>query len=609
MKKFRLSDTRDHISEEGLRNGSRLAPAKSIFVVVRGMILAKELPVALAEVPMAFNQDMKALVTRPVADPEYLLYALAARKDALATAISTSAHGTRRMETASLESLLLPLPPKVEQRRIAGVLAKLEAAVEVQDRVARTLRELKIATMAKVFREGLRREPLKPTAIGGIPSNWAVVPLGELVEVRGGKRLPKGEPFAETATAFPYIRVVDFKDQSVATTDLRYLRPAIREQIQRYTITTDDVYISIAGTTGLVGVVPDSLNGANLTENAARLVLRSQRTIHRDFLMWFLTTAEAQDQISALTMKTSQPKLALSRIASVRVPVPESMVEQIEIVTRAAALARASAVADRKLSLLRSLFTSVLHLLMAGQVRVPLGLIDGQAPARLEGKPAPEVIEEIVRRIVEAVAPEKIVLFGTVVPGSPSAKDEVGLLVVLSFQGTSLGQALRIEREVKPECPLELLVRRPEDIDRAAEYGDSFIKGILERGRLLHASSAPPRRTAPRRPVEPRTVSDDVLREITRRIVQDTAPEMIILFGSAARGEMTRDSDLDFLVVAVTAHPRETAWRIREGLRDVAVGIPKDVIVVTPEELERHKDTIGFIYRPALREGRVLYAA
>ena len=104
-------------------------------------------------------------------------------------------------------------------------------------------------------------------------------------------------------------------------------------------------------------------------------------------------------------------------------------------------------------------------------------------------------------------------------------------------------------------------------------------------------------------------MSGEVLQEITRRIVEVAAPEKIILFGSAARGEMTRDSDLDFLVVAVTAHPRETAAQIRRHLLDVAVGIPKDVIVVTPEELERHKDTIGYIYRPALREGRVLYAA
>lgn len=248
-------------------------------------------------------------------------------------------------------------------------------------------------------------------------------------------------------------------------------------------------------------------------------------------------------------------------------------------------------------------FSSMLHRLMTGQVRTPPELVEiGENREKA-------AIGEIVDRVIEVAAPDKVYLFGSEAPGSPRAQDGVGLLVVMSFEGTSLGQAIRIEREVKPQVPLELLVRRPEDIDRALEYGDSFIKGIVERGRLLYASPAPARRTAPRKPVERRTVSDEVLRKITRRIVQVSAPERIILFGSAARGEMTRDSDLDFLVVAVTAHPRETARQIRERLLNVAVGVPKDAIVVTPNELERHKDTIGFIYRPALREGRVLYAA
>ena len=265
--------------------------------------------------------------------------------------------------------------------------------------------------------------------------------------------------------------------------------------------------------------------------------------------------------------------------------------------------------ADRKLSLLRSLFTSVLHLLMTGQVRVLPGLIDGQTPARLKGKPAPKVIEGIVRRIVEVAAPERIYLFGSEVPGSPRAQDGVGLLVVMPFEGTSLGQAIRIERAVQPEFPLELLVRRPDDIDRALEYGDSFIRGIVERGRLVYASPAPPRRPEPRKPVERRAVSDELLQDVVRRIVEVAAPEKIILFGSAARGEMGPDSDLDFLVVKGGVHRRETANLIRRHLLDVAPGIPKDIIVVHPEDIERHRDTIGYIIRPALREGRVLYAA
>jgi uncharacterized protein len=104
-----------------------------------------------------------------------------------------------------------------------------------------------------------------------------------------------------------------------------------------------------------------------------------------------------------------------------------------------------------------------------------------------------------------------------------------------------------------------------------------------------------------------KTVSDEILQEIVRRILAAVQPEKIILFGSAAREEMGPDSDLDFLVIKSCKNRRKTARKIRRRL--IGIGIPKDIIVATPEDIERYKDTIGLIYRPALKEGKLLYAA
>ena len=104
-----------------------------------------------------------------------------------------------------------------------------------------------------------------------------------------------------------------------------------------------------------------------------------------------------------------------------------------------------------------------------------------------------------------------------------------------------------------------------------------------------------------------KTVSEEILQEIVRRIVAAVQPEKIILFGSAAREDMGPDSDLDSLVIKSCKNRRETARKIRRKL--IGIGIPKDIIVATPEDIERYKDTIGLIYRPALSEGKVLYAA
>jgi predicted nucleotidyltransferase len=96
------------------------------------------------------------------------------------------------------------------------------------------------------------------------------------------------------------------------------------------------------------------------------------------------------------------------------------------------------------------------------------------------------------------------------------------------------------------------------------------------------------------------------IEEMVRRIVAGFDPEKIILFGSHARGDAGPDSDADLLVVMkVSGSKREKAVEIDLALAEI--GLPKDVIVVTPEEVERYKDLVGTIIYPALREGEVIY--
>ncbi len=102
-------------------------------------------------------------------------------------------------------------------------------------------------------------------------------------------------------------------------------------------------------------------------------------------------------------------------------------------------------------------------------------------------------------------------------------------------------------------------------------------------------------------------VDQDALREIVRRIVEVADPERIVMFGSAARGEMGPDSDVDLLVVKAGAHRRTVAEDIYEHL--VGVGQAVDVVVVTPEDVARYGDSPALVLKPALREGTVVYSA
>ena len=104
------------------------------------------------------------------------------------------------------------------------------------------------------------------------------------------------------------------------------------------------------------------------------------------------------------------------------------------------------------------------------------------------------------------------------------------------------------------------------------------------------------------------TVSEDTLQRIVGRIVQMAQPDRVILFGSAAMGTMTSDSDLDLLVVeSQVSNTRQESIRLRAALEDVP--LPVDVIVMSRQRFEESKNVIGGIAYPAHKYGRILYEA
>ena len=99
-----------------------------------------------------------------------------------------------------------------------------------------------------------------------------------------------------------------------------------------------------------------------------------------------------------------------------------------------------------------------------------------------------------------------------------------------------------------------------------------------------------------------------LLEEVTRRIVESVKPQRVLLFGSAARGRMSKDSDLDMLVVMrKSVHRRQIAQKIYRNLH--GTGIAVDIIVATEKDLEKYGERAGTILKSALQEGRVLYEA
>lgn len=126
MKKSRISGSTDHVSDKALEDtGLSLIRIGSVLIVVRGMILAHSVPVAITEVAVTINQDMKALEAGPELSPDYLLLLLSGIKDAVFEYIDSSAHGTKKLEWERFEGIQLPIPPLEDQRYLASKTEKL----------------------------------------------------------------------------------------------------------------------------------------------------------------------------------------------------------------------------------------------------------------------------------------------------------------------------------------------------------------------------------------------------------------------------------------------------------------------------------------------------
>lgn len=124
--------------------------------------------------------------------------------------------------------------------------------------------------------------------------------------------------FAQEKTSHAYIRVTDMKNHTVNTRDLKYIDEDVFTQIKNYTVAKNDLYITIAGTIGAIGEIPDELDGMNLTENAVKV---TSYGVNKSYLCLVLQSELVQKQFSYKTYQVAMPKLGLERILTTLIPV------------------------------------------------------------------------------------------------------------------------------------------------------------------------------------------------------------------------------------------------------------------------------------------------
>lgn len=282
-----------------------------------------------------------------ILNPNYASYLFRSKK--IRKTISLIGQGSTRYnlpKTILFEKLKIELPPLPTQRKIAKILNTADSIIEKTEAAIAKYRAIKQGMMQDLFTRGLdlqtgqlrpsRKEAphlYRETELGWIPREWKIGRLDSFCEVKGGKRLPAGEEFSDVPTPFPYVRVSDMKNGSVDLQNIVFVKESIEPLIRRYKISANDLYITIAGTLGLVGTIPKKLDQAQLTENAAKLVLNHEK-VKKEFLKYFFQSSLFPPQLyREVGIGGGVPKLALHRIESFVVPILQKD-EQQEIAAR-----------------------------------------------------------------------------------------------------------------------------------------------------------------------------------------------------------------------------------------------------------------------------------
>ena len=201
-----------------------------------------------------------------------------------------------------------------------------------------------------------------------IPSNWCWVRLGNITQIKGGKRIPKGTSLLKENTGYKYIRVTDMKNGTVLNDDIHYISKDIYNKISNYTISKNDIYITCAGTIGRVGIIPVEFDGANLTENADKIIIKH---INKNLLVKVLSSYIVQKQIQEVITTGCQPKLAIKKIEQLKIPLPpineqQRIVERIESLF--AKLDRAKELIENTLAQFEQNKMAILHKAFTGEL-------------------------------------------------------------------------------------------------------------------------------------------------------------------------------------------------------------------------------------------------
>jgi type I restriction enzyme, S subunit len=364
-----IQDTEEKITEEGLEESSaRIFPAGTLLLAMYGATVGKT---AVLGREATTNQAICAISPKDNAFlPPYLQYYFIAIRPQLLQARYGGAQPN--ISQTLIRDVSIVLPPLPEQRAIAYVLSKIQAAAQTQAAIAERARELKRALMAKLFTEGLRGEPLKETEIGPMPESWSVGVFGDFIASGPQNGIYKHSQFYGSGT--PIVRIDNFNNDGDFTPLAFKCVRVSNDERAIYELKEQDILINRVNSLSHIGkstLVPQLPKPTIFESNMMRMALDNSRLLP-EYMIRFLCSPRAKVQFLAKAKRAvAQSSINQGDVKSLLFPLPMTLDEQHEIACILQTVDAKITAAERKRAGLEELFRAMLGELMTGRVRVP----------------------------------------------------------------------------------------------------------------------------------------------------------------------------------------------------------------------------------------------
>jgi type I restriction-modification system DNA methylase subunit len=218
----------------------------------------------------------------------------------------------KKLDIEEFNLMKIPIPPIEIQNKKVEEIDKLEQSIQTM--------KIRISQI-KYEQEYILSIKLREC------TNIIYKSLGEITKYKSGKRLPEGHILYDEKTPYPYIRIKDIENNSISLKNIKYISQETKNIIDKYIITINDIFITIAGTTGLIGIIPIELNNANLTENAIRISIIDNNEILQKYLVYNILYTK-QEELKINTLGTTIPKLSIERLMTLTIEIPPIEVQK-----------------------------------------------------------------------------------------------------------------------------------------------------------------------------------------------------------------------------------------------------------------------------------------